>query len=698
MNKWLLAAIVSSIVVPPAAMLVAGSWGLEPARERARGALSDLLVDDPGRESLAPDASALRRRAETIGGVDRTNELLAQPVLIEAGRKRRVVRLLGLDPTPWRLDRLRPLVEAGEVDPIGDEQRLAIALGAGAAEALGVRPGREVRLLGLSFGGQALGFRRRSAKVTAVLRSGLDRFDGTAGVGHIELARALHGAKSGVNGLEAWFAWPPPPNETRRRLAAADLGDLRARPWSELDHPREDRVADLALARSFLFVALVVALLAVPLCGLGPARPYHRYLERVAPVSGISLILSLLAASLTAWLAVEVSAPFPWDVRTDLGRLFLAVSIGLLIAPILLGHLRGTLAAAALAILIAIVSIEPAANAVMASASARTAERLGNATRSLATLASSGPVVAAAWRGAEVVPLELAGLDPAEPRAAKLLRVLTEGREVRLRPEGAQRPRPWSAGGEPFDELLDRLATSGSAIEGAGAAPEVEPEHGAEAGADRADPGEPAPLVLGALAAERLGVEAGDLVRLTAAPAEVAPDGTVDPPQPVTFRVAALSRLGLRSVDERLALADTWQVEALGGETGGEARERLVSLAEVTSGRAFGERARRASMAALLQAALVAFFLGGAVASGWRERRRPGALLLWLAAGLGAGLMMGYGEAVSGMVQIGDETIYQALPRGRGQLGDLLSPWAAIPGLAAAALGVVGFFRRRKRG
>ncbi len=674
-KRWLLALIVSSAVVPSGALLVVGHAGFAEHEQRVDTGLPDVIIDqsDAARGTKFP-ATAVD---EGLAGLPRksrwTSDLLTHPVAIENENGRRLVQLTGVEPDERRLSRLASLVVAGRVEELSAQ---GIALGEKLASSLGAQPGDEVRVLGLDPGAEALGFRKRTFEVVALLRSGMVRFDETVAVTTLEATRALNGSNVAVNGVEAWFEAPLPSGSSREGAVSKALPHLRTGLRGQRDWPRRDRVAQVGLARSTLVIAFLVAFLAAALCGITDRGPYREYLARYAPVAGISITLALLASLATATLALEPSTSVPLEVRGDLGRLFLAVSVGLLLSPILFGRLNGLAALVVLGVVVTFATSEPAANSLAASASRRNAEKLVDAAESASLLASSEPLSAVLWSGSEVVPVSLVGLDPERPGVGKLLRVLTEGGEPILRPKGAEQPPPWILGGRSFEELLERLATRGTT-----------PEPG------RVDSEAP-PMVIGNLVARQLGVDAGASVRLAAVPAEVSLEEDVTPHPPVTFRVESVARLGLTSIDRSLALVDAWQVRALGGTTqetddGGvptafRARQDASDAARAP----FASRARRISVASAIQISIVCFLLGGFVAIG---RRRIWELVLWMLAGTVVGAVVGYGEAMSGMVEIVDRATYEALPRSGAGLSNLFSPWTLLPCAIAIVAAAIGY-------
>lgn len=690
MKRFLLALIITSAVIPSGALLVVGHAQFVEQRERISSGVPGLVVDRPGTAEGADLLPVATEELEELRGISWTSELLTQPAMIESEQGRRIVQLMGVEPNERRLARLATIRSAGQVENLDS---LGIALGDTVASSLGIELGDEVRALGLDPGPQALGFRKRTFQVVALLHSGMTRFDESAAVTTLDAARTLRGRARAVTGLEAWFDSPLPPILAREQAALKTLPDHRARYREQRDWPRVDRVAGVGLARSTLVVAFLIAFLAASLCGVTDRTSYLQYLARYAPAAGLSLTLALLASVGTAALALEPHLAIPLEVRRDLGRLFLAISMGLLLSPLLFGRMRGLVSLVVLSVVVTFATSEPAANGLAASASTRNAVRLTDAARSASSLVDRGSLPAVLWSGSEVVPIDLVGLDPERPQVEKLLRVLTEGADVSLRPEGVKRPPPWRAGGGSFGDLLDLLATKGTAAENRERNPDgVAPEKGI--------PPAPPPLVIGKLVARQLGVSEGELVQLTAVPPGVSLAEDVIPHPPVTFRVAALARLGLTSVDRSLALADLWQVDAVGGAPGrgegrGVAPAALQPRGDAVDAAAapFARRARQVSIATALQISIVCLLLGGLAS---KAGRRPWELVVWLVAGTAVGAMVGYGEVMGGRVEIADRAIYEALPRAGGELLDLVGFWTIFPGVVALAAACTGFFWQRR--
>ena len=694
MNRWLLAAILSSAVIPSAAQLVLVQSRSVAHDARAASVEPDVLLDAPApAEGEAPPPARLPDRISGVRGVARAGEASVRPVLLASESRRAPAEVRGVDLAGTRLSAISSsgAVIAGRIDDLAARPR-TLALGEELARTLRARPGHRVRVLAVSSAGGTTRFLRCTLTVVAVLRSGLGRFDSTVALASLDGARNLCGSPEPGVVVEAWLRAPRTPADAVGLVTGPAAPGVRARHRSERDWPREDAVADGGAARSSILPALVVVFLVVPCCWRRRRVSYGRFLSTLAPVSGLAVVVSMAAAIGTAAIAADPAVAVPFSVRTDLGRLFLAVAFGLLMSHVLIDRLGGVTALVALAVVAALATSGPASSGVVASASRRAAVRLVSAARSTAAMTASGPVVAVAQRGGEATTVELVGVDPGQARTVKLLRVLTGGRAIRLRPPGTERPRPWASGSIAFADLLDQLATHGTS---GVASPE-------RAEAPREGP--PPLVVLGDVAARAVGAKVGDLVTLTAMPdgvstGDAVTEEAVDPPLPVTFRVAAVARLGLRSVDRGLAIADTWQVEALGGETASRRRGAAGALrpgdAPATAAAPFAGRARRLAVAAALQVSIVAFLLGGLAAGG--RRRRPGIVAAWIAAGTAVGVMLGYSEAASGMIAIADTASYEALPEGQYSMVDVLIIWAFLPGMVVAIAGLAGYISARKK-
>jgi ABC-type lipoprotein release transport system permease subunit len=682
MRKWLLAAIVATAVIPSAALLTAARSGAAVSLERARDGIGDALVDAPGAPAgLITSPGTLAAAVAAHPSVSHATRLVSGPGLIERGRARRVVRIEGVWPRSSRLSRLDRLVVSGRVDDLATG-RDEVALGEALAADLGVRPGDQISLLGLAPGPGATGFRRRTLQVVALYRSGLAGLDGAVALVGVETARGLLASGDGASGVVAWLSGSARSDAAASGLSRVVGDDRRVRLGAERDQPIVDPIAALDMAQSTMALALLAALLAAALAGPGGRRPYGETLGRIAVPAGLAILAALGAGAATASLVGGRGfAEGLIDARVDLGRLLLAAALGALGAPVLVGRVRRGatgLTAAFLILLIGLATTEPAAAAVVASGARRAASGSVRAARDLARLAGSRPLPAAVSLGAEVVPVDLVGVDPARRGALELLGRLAGGPAVALRQAGAARPRR-AAASEGIEELLDRIATNGAGA----AAREAPPERSRE-------PAPPPGLVIGRGVARRLGARPGDRVTVAAAPGWLSQDEAV-PPWPVTFTVAAVAELGPRSLDGRLVLADVWQVEALGGDTRG-ARTALASEAASRQAAAapFEALARRSACAGALQIALAAFALGALIGGG--RRRSWATLALCALAGVAAGVLMGVSEATQGLVAIGDPAWYEALPRGRASVADVLSPWPYLPaltGVVAAAAGAL---------
>lgn len=684
MRTWLLAAILASAVIPPAALLMAAHSGAADALERARDGLGDALVDAPGAPGgLIAGSGTLATAVATQPFVSQATRTLAGPASIERGGVRRVVRLEGLWPRSSRLSRLARLVTVGRIDPLAAGR--GVALGEPLAAELGLRPGDEVTVTGLAPGPRALGFRRRSLEVSALYRSSLAGLDRETALVSVETARGLLASGEAASGVVAWLAEPLPAAEAEARLAGVVDDAHRARHRERRDRPEVDAGALISAARSTMVLALIAALLSAALAGPPTARrrPYGELLRRTAVPAGLAIVVAAALGVAMAAIAAGGVGEGLRAARGDLGRLLAAGALGALVAPLLVGRVRRGatgLVGAFLILLVGLATTEPTAAAVVAAGARRAVAAPGRAARDLARAAAYAPLPAAVSLGAEVVPIDLVGVDPARRDAMALLRRLSGSGEVPLRPAGAARPRRTKAAAG-IDDLLDQLATQGA---GATARPEPQPEAADEAPA--AAPGPPPGLVIGSGVARRLGARRGDQVTVAAAPAGMSADE--EPPWPVTFTVAAVAELGLGSLDGRLAVADVWQVEALGAS--GPRRGFTASDAAAwrrAASAPFEALARRCASAAALQIALVAFLLGALLGGG---PRRWGAVALCALAGVALGVTMGVSEAMRGMVAIGDASWYEALPSGQVWATDVLSPWPFLPALVALAAAALG--------
>lgn len=676
MRPWLLAALVTTILVPSAALLVQGREHLNTQTTRARVARADAYFDIPSRPRGLFENPLIT--VEAVRGqpvVARARGILTAPALLGNGERRRLVRLEGHGRSAL------PAFERLAVASDGSlSKRRSLAVGRQLAQDLDLAPGDQVSALALAPGPEALGFRRTTFTITTVMRSGLELFDRDVAITNIDQADALLGAGNRLNGARLWLTETLPPEEAQQRLSRSLHDDQRARPLRLRDRPATDATAALALGHSTLLLVLIVAFLALPAVGLKRGWAYHAVLRAAAPTAGVAVFTSLAAAAaLVAFLDGD-----GWSTllaaRADLGRLFFVVVLGLLASPLLAGRLDRTGAAVALAALIALATVEPAGSAVVASGTARRAARLTEAARSAGQLVATGPLDAALGYGGEVAPVELVGVDPTSAEVTKLLEVLCDGAEVTLRRSEAKRPTPWTAG-IALDDVFAQLAAHGdpTKLGGGGAA----------------SAGEPPALVLGSDVARRLGVGVGDEITLAAAPAEVSAEGELDPPWPRSFRVAAIAQLGLQSVDERLAIADTWQLEALGAEGAAPGPFVLPPDLASQSSEPFSRRARQAAIASALQIGLLAFLLGGALTSFDRKAWRM--LAIWGAVGLVAGAVLGFSEGAGGLIEIGDPSWYETLPRGRALLSDLVSPWSALPAMTAILAAIAGLVVARRR-
>jgi ABC-type lipoprotein release transport system permease subunit len=679
MNRWLFAAAVASAVVPSAVVLLFARAAAVEQDLRARDALGDVLIDEPAAVEGIRNPLTFTESVRSLGGVVGANEVLAGPVVVSggSGSGRRVGRLEGLGSRSSRLGRLRRAVVAGDPSRLGGLGRAAI--GVDLARALDVEVGSTVRVLTLAPGAAALGHRRRPFEVAAIVRTGLAEMDGGVVVVGLEDARGVLGRAGRIDGVQARLTTALPLAESVRRLEATIEEGLRVRSRHDRDRPFVDGAAVVAAAQSTMLLALVAAFLALPLCRTRPFPSYQAGVAAVAPLAGVAILGAALAAVATVAASGDHD---PWEAlvaaRADLGRLVLGAALGVLASPLLVGRLGRGAAGPALAVLVALGTVEGAAASLVGNGAARTAVRHEREAAPLGAAVSRGPLSAVASCGGEHVPVALVGIDPSARRAAAALAPLVgEGTAAGLRVAGAPPPPPWSS--EPgLGALLDRLAATGEAV-----TPPTPPRPGKAA--------EPPGLVLGWAVARRLGATVGDRVLVATAPSAVTPDSDLDPPWPRTFAVRAILRPALRSVQGRLAIADAREVEALGGAApppGGVALAAPAGLA-ARAAAPFAARAARAARTAALQIAVLAFLAGGLAAAAPRTGLR---LAGWVIAGLAAGLVLGFNEGAAGLVEIGHAPWYEVLPAGAANPLDLLSPdvlLVATTALAAAATGLV---------
>lgn len=683
MKTWLFAVIVTSAVAPSSALLTTAHLRAADELDRRRGAVGDVLVDTP------TDHHGLTRNVLTVAtvigtqyDVQETSKVLTAAVLLEAGDVRRVARLEGLALGSPRFKRLERFVAAGKLSTLGTSNG-GVVLGEELARGLELEPGGTVGILSLSPGPKSLGFRRRTMKVAASIDTGLHGLDTAVALTDIATARSLIGPGDKVSGVLAWLGTPLDAEELRSRLSKVVSDDRRVRHHNDRDRPRHDALAFVAMAQSTLLLVVLVTFLSLSLAGVERGRPYGAVLGQVAPIAGLAIATSVLAGMCTA--ALVVGPRLTWHylgvVEVDLCRLVIAAIFGVLASPLLVGRVRKIWAFVALAAVIALAMNEPLSSTTVGSGARRMATRLSNAAQSIERIASSGPLPGAIILGAEVVPVELVGLDPTDTAARSLLEELCHGDVPRLRNPGDKRPPARPPVREGIDDLLDQLAKEGR--------PAPVPTERRDVAEEERNASDPPPIVLGHTVARLLGAHVGDRVRVVAAPPGLSPEGDDDPPWPRAFEVASIATLGLGAVDERLALADTWQVEALGG-TDGESRGGLAPEEDVAqaASRPFVDRAQRSALAAALQISVIAFLLGGvAVTIG---RKRWSLLVGFVAIGALGGMFMGFNESTYGMVTIGDPSWYVALPMGRLVAGDILSLWSFLPaivGFLAAALG-----------
>lgn len=688
MKTWLFAVIVTSAVVPSSALLTTAHLRAADELDRQRGALGDVLVDAP------TDPHGLTRNVETVAtvigsqeGVQETSKVLSAAVLIEAGELRTVARLEGVALGSPRMMRLERFVTAGKLSAVGTSEG-GVVLGRELARELDLEPMGEVGILSLSPGPKSLGFRRQTLKVVATMETGLYGLDTAVALTDLETARSLIGPGDKVSGVLAWLGSPLGVDELRSRLSKVVSDDRRLRHYSDRDRPRHDAVAFVSMAQSTLILVLFVAFLSLPLVGVERGRPYGTVVKKVAPIACGAIAASVIAGVCTA--AIVIGPRLAWrhlgGAEADLWRLVIAAVLGVMASPLLLGRLRKMLAFAALAGAIALAMNEPTSSTMVGSGAGRVATRLSNAAQSIERIASSGPLPGAIMFGAEVVPVDLVGLDPADATATKLLEELCEGDVPRLRELGDKRPPSMPPVREGIDDLLDQLAREGRPVPPPPDRGEVFEDGGDARGTPR--------IVLGRTVARLLGASVGDQVRVVSAPPGLSPDSDDDPPWPRDFEVVSIATLGLGAVDERLALADTWQIEALGGL--GEPRDGLVPEGDVAqlAAQPFVDRARRSALAAALQISVVAFLLGVVAASIGRKR-------WWWLLGFGAlgtvgGMLMGFNESTHGMVTIGDPSWYTALPIGRFVSRDIVSLWSFLPAAVAVLAAAIGLAVSRK--
>jgi ABC-type lipoprotein release transport system permease subunit len=708
MNRWHLAAILASIIIPSSALLVAAHGRRSDHVVQRSAALGDVIVDSPSEpHGLVRNPVTLHEAVRSQGSLTAASKIITTPVLVGRGESLRVGRLEGVELDAARLAKLRLITVEGDPEELA-KRRGAVGLGVDLAAQLGLSRGDELEILTLAPGPSALGSRQRSLPVVALLRAGLEHFDSAVVLTRLEESARLLGVEERSSGVQAWL-WSRPSSlawlgtqqhfdESQRRLASALGEERRLRRRGSSERPTVDDIAALAMARSTLLLVLVLGLLALPLVGFERRGTYAEQLRRFAPIAGGALAIALSAGVATALLD---GGGLHWvpAARTDLGRLFLAAAIGLLASPLLAGRLARGTAAAALCAVIALASIESSGATLVAAGTQRSATKLIRAANTTVELAKSGPLRAAAQRGAEVASIELIGLDPDEPTTTKLLHHLCggaaegEAAPIELRPAGSERPRAWhQSEEEAVEELLDGLAKTGDATKMIQQRPAARSDAG-----DAATP----TIILGRGLARRLGADHGELVTIAAAPVGLDPSEGRDPPWPVTFRVGGIATLGLTSLDERLAIADTWQVEALGGRqrdaqsgTPTGASWQLTDL-DTLAERAvapFVARARRAAIASALQISLVAFFLGALIARGPLQRPRWFVICVWSIIGSIAGAILGFNQGASGLIEIGDPRWYELIPRGQAALFDTLSPWSLLPTAVAALAALLGAY------
>jgi hypothetical protein len=545
------------------------------------------------------------------------------------------------------------------------------------ATALKLIPGDRVKATALAAGPAALGLRSRHYRLGATIDSGLVGFDSATALVTLADARQLFGSRASHNGVVAWFhpwatadTWLPPapwPKEQRVRL-------LPKRDWTVVD-----AVGQRAMTHSALLLVFIVALLALPLARFSKRMSYSQLLEQAAPAAGGALLAAAVVAVVLVLLGQEQPLQVTALLREDLGRLLLAGGVGLLLSPLVVPWFSPRAAAVALAGITALALSEPLATALAVGEASRRAptKRVATAVQAKGT----ATVTALASRGAEVVPLSLVGLDPARPESNKILRSLCQGRQVTLRPEGDKRSPAWTQSAT-FGSLLNRLAERGTASAASPSGSATLP-----------------PIVLGSAAAQRLGASEGDRLTVSVVPPENH-EAREEPPWPVQFRLAALAEAGHREVDLHLGLVDARHVEAF--QSPANSYEFLSLFPpngddgpEAEASHRWTIRILPLSVTAACQVVVVAFLLGGLL------RRGRGGFLRTIvapaAAGMGAGMLLAWGEASRGALEQGDSAWYAFPVDGPFRGSDLLHGEAWLPLLAVIAAVTVAYLRSRQQ-
>ena len=284
-NRWLLAAVLSAAVVPCAALILHGHWLEAEQTAAARAALADVLVDAPSAPAgLIEDYGPVMDGLRAERGVSAASPALSGPALLRHGERRATARVLGLPANQRRGRSLAALVVAGDEGAL-EGGEAAILLGVELAGSLGASVGDEVQLLSLVPGPEALGARRRTVRVAALLRSGLEGFDRTAAVVRLPLARQLLAPGPGLSGVAALLDETAASGDPRRLAEAGGVEGLRARLRTERDWPVRDAAAIHALGRAGLLTALLVTLLGFTLIlPFDKERGLRGYLRRGVPI------------------------------------------------------------------------------------------------------------------------------------------------------------------------------------------------------------------------------------------------------------------------------------------------------------------------------------------------------------------------------------------------------------------------------
>ena len=678
MQRWLLSGTIFAVAAP-AALLVVAVHQNQPD-EAARAALGDILVDAPETPFGQPSPSDMVHALDAQPEIGQTSPILAGPVLLSQGSQRRALRLVGIEPTARRLHQLaslrdvssRPNSAKSILSPHGG----TIILPTAVAAALKLGPGDPVEATALAAGPAALGLRSRHYRLGPTIDSGLVGFDSATALVTLEDAKQLFGSRASHNGVVAWFHpwattddWRPPapwPKDQRVRLRPK-------RDWTVIDG-----VGLRAMAQSTLLLVFVVGLLALPLARFPKEMSYSHLLEKAAPAAGGALLAGTMVAVALVLIGQEEPLRHTALLREDLGRLLLAGGLGLLLSPLVVPWFSPRVAAAALAGITALALSEPLATALAAGQASRQAPAQEVAARLHAQ--GTTTVVALASRGAEVIPLSLLGLDPTRPESTRLVGRLCR-RQVALRPDGGTNSPAWAQAAT-FGSLLDHLAETG--------APSTTPPSARVR-----------PIILGSAAAQRLGASEGDELTLSVVPPAAHETGA-ERPWPVQFRLAAVAEVGHHEVDLHLGLVDARHLEAFDSLANRE--EHLGPLAfsspdrQEAASRPWDLRILPLSLTATCQVVFVAFLLGGVLRAGRRGFAR--AILLPTVGGIGAGMLLAWGEASRGALEQGDSAWYAFGAAGPFHGADLLCGEAWLPALAVAGAGslayaVHGLWRRR---